>query len=327
MRPGVPHACLQMQNRGQRVAALAEERATTGSHPVLVRLRVRAAVRLLALHPQDRPARRIEEALGLRRTAARRASSPRNRGGGRAARRRRASRRPIAALPLHPRRAVTSRAAWKQPVSGFSTITCLPAAARDVRTRSCRWFGTPRSTTVTAGSASSCVEASRVGDFEPELGGELRAPARVPAATPRLGNATPGDRREPAMCRRATNPAPAIRPRPQWGPGQTSGHSGMRRVSRIELASRLAGRAASRACRASTCATSPTSSRSGPRRRPAAHRHGRRHLVLARHVDRRTSITTDDGRIVVNTGMWFEAQDAQAQLRRGHAPRRPATSC
>ena len=28
-------------------------------------------------------------------------------------------------------------------------------------------------------------------------------------------------------------------------------------------------------------------------------------------------VTTDDGRVVVNTGMWFEAQDAQAQLRRG----------
>ena len=141
------------------MAALAEERTAACGDPVLVRLRVRAAVRLLTLHAQDRSARGAEQALGLHE---RRHVEPVLRvaevatGVGRGGEHRVGGpqRLPRIAAAVMPARGA------KQPVSGFSTITCFPARRAATANGSCRLLGTPRSTTVTAGSARSASKSA-----------------------------------------------------------------------------------------------------------------------------------------------------------------------
>ena len=125
------------------MAALAEQRAAAGGDPVLVRLGVRSAVRLLALDAQDRAARFARAAPPPSRTAARRPSSRRSSSRRPAASARRTTSSACATRGVEHRvRARRVASVRTSPVSGFSTTTCLPARAP--RSRAARADGSAR---------------------------------------------------------------------------------------------------------------------------------------------------------------------------------------
>ena len=170
---------LQVERGAERVAGLADQRAAAAGDPALVDRRVRARVALLADQSAGwaRPRRRAAGAPSG--SAARTPSSPRSR----AARARpRAAASTWSAL-ASARVSISSRGVAggpKNPVSGFSTITCLPARAASIAIAAWR-----------CGRHAEIDQVHvRIGEHRAEIGDRARHPE-----LPRVGLRPLGSRR------------------------------------------------------------------------------------------------------------------------------------
>ena len=295
-----------MQDRRQRVAALAEERAPARGDPVLVRLGVRPAVRLLALHAQDRPASGIEQPLGLherwRVQPVLRVTEVAPRFVGRREHRVGRSQR----FGLHrggghllpPREAAGER------------LLDDHVLARSQRLDGERRVQVVRHPEVDDGHRGIGQQRAEVGvsNIEAELGRELLRPFRMRGRDAPHGHGNTGDLTPPRDVQPRDEPG-AHDPDDNLGGGGFGARRDLGHSPSLAdgVASRLAGHAASRGAeRIRAQSARLLRGRARERRRPRST--WARGSGARRACRRAYLITTGAGRIVVNTGMWFEAR-------------------